>query len=126
MKKIAEITAACCPPLLGKVVTRSEATTLADAFKVLSDPARLQLLSCIAAQPDGEACVCDLVEPLGVGQPTVSHHLKVLNQAGLVDREKRGTWVFYKVVPDRLESLRSALAPLTPASSAKVPETSLV
>ena len=123
MRKIAEITAACCPPLLGKVVTRDEATALADAFKVLADPARLQLLSCLAAQPEGEACVCDLIEPLGVGQPTVSHHLKMLNRAGLVEREKRGTWVFYRVVPERLESLRAALAPFTPSADSKVPAT---
>lgn len=111
MKKIAEIAAGCCPPLLGTAVTRSEATTLADAFKVLADPARIQLLSLVAAHPGGECCVCDLIEPLGVSQPTVSHHLKVLHEGGLLEREKRGTWVYYKVVPDRLEALRTALQP---------------
>jgi ArsR family transcriptional regulator len=111
MKKIAEITAACCPPLLASPVTRSEATQLAGAFKVLADPARLQLLSLIASHPGGEACVCDLIEPLDVSQPTVSHHLKVLHSSGLLGREKRGTWVFYKVIPERLEELRAALQP---------------
>src|SRR3954467_10270320 len=105
MRKIAEIVQNCCPPLLGKAVSKSEASALADAFKVLSDPARVQLLSLIAAHPGGECCVCDLIEPLGVGQPTVSHHLKVLHQAGLLSREKRGTWVFYKVEPERLGAL---------------------
>ena len=75
----------------------------------VADPARLRLLSLIAAQPGGQ-CACDLVEPLGKSQPTVSHHLKVLYEAGLVDREKRGTWVWYRVVPDRLAALRAALA----------------
>jgi len=111
VKKIAEITLDCCTPVLAGVLTRDDATTLADAFKVLSDPARLRLLSLVAAQPGGECCVCDLVTPLGVSQPTVSHHLKVLNQAGLLEREKRGTWVFYKAVPSRLEAIRSALQP---------------
>ena len=111
VKKIAEIAAGCCAPVLGGPMTRDDASTLADAFKVLSDPARLRLLSLVAAQPGGECCVCDLVSPLGISQPTVSHHLKVLNQAGLLEREKRGTWVYYRVVPDRLETLRSALQP---------------
>ena len=72
-------------------------------------PARLPLLSLIAAGPEGEVCACELVEPLGKSQPTVSHHLKVLYEAGLVDREKRGSWVWYRAVPGRLEALRSAL-----------------
>ncbi|MEA2461672.1 MAG: ArsR family transcriptional regulator, arsenate/arsenite/antimonite-responsive transcriptional [Actinomycetota bacterium] len=111
VKTIAEITPECCPPLLGKAISKAEATALADAFKVLSDPARVQLLSLIAAHAGGECCVCELIEPLDVSQPTVSHHLKVLHQAGLVEREKRGTWVYYKVVPERVAALRSALVP---------------
>jgi ArsR family transcriptional regulator len=83
---------------------------LAAAFKVIADPARLRLLSLIASKPDGEACVCDLIEPLALSQPTVSHHLKVLHDAGLVRREKRGTWAFYALVPERLDALRDALA----------------
>lgn len=77
----------------------------------MADPARLRLFSLIAAQPSGEVCACALVEPLGRSQPTVSHHLRVLYEAGLVDRERRGTWIWYWVVPGRLEALGAALAP---------------
>jgi ArsR family transcriptional regulator len=101
--------AECCPPLLGSPLDADDAAALADAFKVLSDPARLRLLSLIAGRPGGEACVCELVEPLGLSQPTVSHHLKALHRSGLVEREKRGTWAFYRVVPARLGALRDAL-----------------
>ena len=100
----------CCPSLLAAPLDPAAASTLAATFAALSDPARLRLLSLIAAQPSGEVCGCDLVEPLGKSQPTVSHHLKVLYEAGLVDREKRGTWVWYRVVPERLAELRAALA----------------
>lgn len=106
----------CCPSLLTNALEEDDAGELARAFAALSDPARLRLLSLIAAQPAGEVCACELVEPLGKSQPTVSHHLKVLYDAGLVDREKRGTWVWYSVAPDRIAALRSALAP---ASSAR-------
>ena len=77
---------------------------------MLADPARLRLLILIGAHPDGEACVCDLTAPLGLSQPTVSHHLKVLNEAGLVGREQRGKWVFYWVLPEPMELIRGALA----------------
>jgi ArsR family transcriptional regulator len=100
----------CCS-LLATPITAGEAAELAKAFQALADPVRLQLLSLIAGQDEGEVCACALVEPVGKSQPTVSHHLKVLYDAGLVDREKRGTWVWYWVVPDRLEALRAALAP---------------
>ena len=76
---------------------------------MLADPARLRLLSLIQAQPDGEACVCHLTEPLGLSQPTVSHHLKVLLTAGLVEREQRGSWAYYRVVPEALGTLREIL-----------------
>jgi ArsR family transcriptional regulator len=99
----------CCPSLLDAPLEPEGAVELAAAFSALADPARLRLLSLIAAQPSGEVCACDLVEPLGKSQPTVSHHLKVLYEAGLVDREKRGTWVWYRAVPERLASLRTAL-----------------
>ncbi len=79
-------------------------------MKALADPARLRLLSLIQAQADGEACVCHLTEPLGLSQPTVSHHLKVLRQAGLVDRDQRGSWAYFRVVPERLAELRSLLS----------------
>jgi ArsR family transcriptional regulator, arsenate/arsenite/antimonite-responsive transcriptional repressor len=99
--------AVCCEPVLSSVLDEDDADELAAAFKVLSDPVRLRLLSLIAG---GEVCACELVEPLGRSQPTVSHHLKVLHEAGLVDREKRGSWVWYRVVPERLAVLRDALA----------------
>ena len=105
----------CCPGLLVEPLGDADARQLAGAFKVLADPARLKLLSVIAASPGREACVCDVIEPLGLKQPTVSHHLKVLHQAGLVERERRGTWVYYKVVPGPLEVLRSVLAAPAPA-----------
>ena len=90
MKLIQTIDAECCPQVLAAPLDREEADRLADALKVLADPARLQLLSLIGAAPEGEACVCNLVEPMGLSQPTVSHHLKVLTNAGLLGREQRG------------------------------------
>jgi ArsR family transcriptional regulator len=99
----------CCAPLLAAPLGPAEAEQLAAAFKVVADPARLRLLSIIASKPDGEACVCDLVAPLGLSQPTVSHHLKVLHEAGLLDRERRGVWIYYRLRPERLQVLRDAL-----------------
>lgn len=109
----------CCPPLLRRRLDRDDAEDLAATFRALSDPARLRLLNLIAAQPAGEACVCYLTEPLGLSQPTVSHHLKILNEAGLLAREKRGAWVYYRVVPGRIEDLRAALAPPAPRTARK-------
>ena len=88
----------------------ADAENLARALKVLAEPARLRLLSLIQAQPDHEACVCNLTEPLGLSQPTVSHHLKVLLEAGLVEREQRGSWAYFRVVPETLAGLRDLLA----------------
>ena len=102
--------AASCSPLLAGPLPAAEAQRLAAALRVLADPARLRLLSLIQAQPSGEACVCNLTEPLGLSQPTVSHHLKVLLDAGLVEREQRGSWAYFRVLPERLETLRSLLA----------------
>lgn len=101
---------ACCEPVLAAPLTESESEDLAAAFKVLSDPVRLRLLSLVAAAPQGEVCACDLVEPLGRSQPTVSHHLSVLKEAGLLQREQRGRWAWFRVVPERLAVLRDALA----------------
>ncbi|MFP3907964.1 MAG: ArsR/SmtB family transcription factor [Acidimicrobiales bacterium] len=101
--------AACCEPLLNAPLSESEAEDLAAAFKVLADPARLRLFSLIASAGQGEACACDLVEPLGKSQPTVSHHLAVLTDAGLVTREKRGRWAWYRANADRLAVLGDAL-----------------
>lgn len=100
----------CCAPILEGRLTRSGAEQLAEGFKAIADPARLQLLSFIAAQPSGETCVCFLTKPLGLSQPTVSHHLKILFDAGLLARERRGTWMFYRIVRERVAALRDALA----------------
>jgi ArsR family transcriptional regulator, arsenate/arsenite/antimonite-responsive transcriptional repressor len=99
----------CCSPLLAGPLDEQQAADLAAAFKALADPVRLQLLSLIAAAPDGSACSCDLEEPVGKSQPTVSHHLAVLADAGLVTKEKVGRWVYCSVVPERLAALRDAL-----------------
>ncbi len=99
-----------CPPLLEGAISRKEADRVAAALKVLAEPARLRLLSLIQAQPDGEACVCHLTGPLGLSQPTVSHHLKVLLESGLVEREQRGSWAFFRVKPERLAALRAILS----------------
>jgi ArsR family transcriptional regulator, arsenate/arsenite/antimonite-responsive transcriptional repressor len=101
--------AASCPPLLQGALSREEAEHLSAALKAIADPARLQLLSLIRAQPEHEACVCHLTEPLGLTQPTVSHHLKVLLQAGLVEREQRGSWAFFRVSEQPLATLRALL-----------------
>ena len=100
----------CRPSMLTAPLDEPRARELADAFAVLADPVRLRLLSLIASQPGGEVCACQLAGPLGRAQPTVSHHLKVLFEAGLVDRQRRGTWIWYRVRPERLEPLRATLA----------------
>ena len=101
--------AACCSPLTRDAMTQPQADDLARSLKAIADPARLRLISIIAASEDQEACVCDLTEPLNIGQPTVSHHLKVLTEAGFVTRSKRGTWAYYKLVPGALDSLARLL-----------------
>jgi ArsR family transcriptional regulator len=110
VQPIATISASC-PPLLQGTLSREEAEQIAGALKAIADPARLQLLSLIQAQPEHEACVCHLIEPLGLTQPTVSHHLKVLLQAGLVEREQRGSWAYFRLREQPLETLRALLAP---------------
>jgi len=101
----------CCSPVTGGTLEVEEAEHLARMFKALGDPTRVRLLSLIAARPDREACICDLTEPVGLSQPTVSHHMKQLVEAGLVVREQRGRWAFYRVVDDTLRALSSALRP---------------
>lgn len=103
-----EAIVACCDPVLETPLGEDDADLLAGWFKALADPARLRLLSLIAAQE--ETCACDLVAPLGISQPTVSHHLKVLHEAGLVDREKRGRWVYYRTRPESLQVLSDVLS----------------
>ncbi len=102
--------AASCPPLLQEPLEPEDADQLAAALRVIADPARLRLLSLIQAQPGNEACVCHLTGPLGLSQPTVSHHLKVLLRAGLVEREQRGSWAFFRVREEPLAALRALLA----------------
>ena len=101
----------CCAPVTGGVLAVEDAQRLARMFKALGDPTRVRLLSMIAAQSGGEACVCDLTEPVGLSQPTVSHHMKQLVDAGLVTREQRGKWAHYAIVPEILSMLSSALDP---------------
>ncbi len=104
--------ASCC--ISAKVhgsLLDTEAENLAHRFKALADPNRLCILSIVSCSPEAETCVCDLSEPLGLGQPTVSHHLKILVEAGLLNREKRGVWAYYSLVPGALASLGANLAP---------------
>lgn len=108
--KLSQPTVSCCPPLLAGRLTPDEADRLAVIFRVLGESARLQLLSLIAAQPSGEVCACELVETLGLSQPTVSHHLKVMYEAGLLSKERRGTWIYYRIVPEHFIALRSVLS----------------
>jgi ArsR family transcriptional regulator len=99
----------CCAPLSAAPLDTDRADELAAAFSALADPVRLRLLSLVAEA--GEVCSCDLMEPLGKSQPTVSHHTKTLSEAGLIVGEKRGRWVWWSIVPSRLEQLRAILAP---------------
>lgn len=100
----------CCSTVTGSAITAEAAERLAETLKALAEPTRLRLLSLVAAHEGQEACVCDLTEPVGLSQPTVSHHLKVLVDAGLLEREKRGVWAYYRLVPGRLADVASALA----------------
>ena len=102
---------ACCAPLLHEPITASQAADLARLLKALADPARLRLVSMIAAHEGCEACVCDLTEPLGLTQPTISHHLKILMEAGILTRDKRGVWAYYALVPPALSALSAVLQP---------------
>jgi ArsR family transcriptional regulator len=108
----------CCPEILTAPLGPAEAEEVAAALRVVADPARLRLLSLISNAEGAEACVCNLTAPLGLSQPTVSHHLKVLTDAGLLEREQRGRWAYYRIVPERLELLRGAL--VTPVSAMNV------
>ena len=101
---------ACCAPLAVEVLSARDAATLSRQFAALADPVRLQLVSLLATADEGAVCACDLVEPVGRSQPTVSHHLKVLADAGLVTSERKGRNIWYAVVPAALEALRTALA----------------
>ena len=108
----------CCPPISVQRLTAETAAVLAPAFKALGDPVRLQLMSMIASAPDGEMCVCDLTPAFALSGPTISHHLKVLREAGLVDAERRGTWVYYRPRPGLLGQLATLLTTGPTASGA--------
>jgi len=98
-------TAACCPPLSAEPLSQAQAEQVAPLLKALADPVRLRLMSLVASHPGGEACVCDLNDAFDLTQPTISHHLKVLHEAGLLDRDKRGVWVYYRARTQALASL---------------------
>lgn len=102
-------TGECCTPITGVALSAADAEQIAHTFKALGDPTRIRLLSLIAAGQDGEACICDLTEPVGLSQSTVSHHMKLLVDAGLATREQRGRWAYYRVVPEALESASRAI-----------------
>jgi ArsR family transcriptional regulator, arsenate/arsenite/antimonite-responsive transcriptional repressor len=104
---------ACCPPLSAAPLAAEGAAPLARAFAALGDPVRLRLMSLLMTADGGQVCACALVEPVGKSQPTVSHHLKVLRDAGLVGATRRGTYIWYAVVPEQVAALRAVLAPTT-------------
>jgi ArsR family transcriptional regulator len=97
--------AACCPPLSREPLSRAQAGLVAPLLKALADPVRLRLMSLVASHPGGEACVCDLADAFDLSQPTISHHLKILHGSGLLDRDKRGVWVYYRARTGALASL---------------------
>jgi len=103
--------AQCCTPLTADPLTAHQAEELSRRFKALGDPVRLRLLSLIASHEGGEACVCELTVGFEVSGPTISHHLKVLRETGLIEGERRGTWIYYRVLPDALRALSEALLP---------------
>jgi ArsR family transcriptional regulator len=100
----------CCTPLLREPLTADQAADLAHILKALADPTRLRLVSMVAAHEGGEACVCDLTDPLGLTQPTISHHLKVLVDAGIFTRDQRGKWAYYALVPRALDALSAVFS----------------
>jgi ArsR family transcriptional regulator len=103
-------TVACCAPLAREPLSQVQADQVAALLKALADPVRLRLLSLVASHAGGEACVCDLTDAFDLTQPTISHHLKVLHEAGLLDREKRGVWVYYRARTEALTSLASLIS----------------
>ncbi len=106
--------AECCPPIAGAVLDVAVAERLAGVLKALAEPTRLRLVSLIAGHDGAEACVCDLTAPVGLTQPTVSHHLKILVEAGLLERSQRGRWAYYRIVPAALDALARIFAPAGP------------
>jgi ArsR family transcriptional regulator, arsenate/arsenite/antimonite-responsive transcriptional repressor len=107
-------TAVCCPPLSAEPLSAEQAEQVAPQLKALADPVRLRLMSLVASHPGGEACVCDLNDAFDLTQPTISHHLKVLHEAGLLDRDKRGVWVYYRARTQALASLGTLIGSASP------------
>jgi ArsR family transcriptional regulator len=99
----------CCSPLAREPLSADRSIELARLFKAMGDPVRLRLMSLIASHEGGEACVCDLIDVFDLSGPTISHHLKVLREAGLITGERRGTWVYYRILPDALRQLSAVL-----------------
>jgi ArsR family transcriptional regulator len=111
----------CCEPLAREPLSAEQSVELSRVFKAMGDPVRLRLLSLIASNAGGEACVCDLTDVFDLSGPTISHHLKVLREAGLITGERRGTWVYYRVRPDLLAQVSAVLVPAAPDSLAAMP-----
>jgi ArsR family transcriptional regulator len=107
----------CCSPVTGAPLSPDQAEDLAHLLRAIADPVRLRLISLIASHPDGQVCVCDLTAAFDLTGPTISHHLKVLRTAGLIEGERRGTWVYYWLVPDVLNRISAALAATVPVSA---------
>jgi ArsR family transcriptional regulator, arsenate/arsenite/antimonite-responsive transcriptional repressor len=107
-------TVACCSPLSREPLSADAAERIAPLLKALADPVRLRLMSLVASHEGGEACVCDLTDPFDLSQPTISHHLKVLHEAGLLEREKRGVWVYYRASAAALRGLADLIGSTTP------------
>ncbi|HKE66343.1 MAG TPA: metalloregulator ArsR/SmtB family transcription factor [Micromonosporaceae bacterium] len=116
---IYDVTTGCCTPMVSESLTEAVATDLARGFKALGDPVRLRLLSLIAARGGGEVCVCELTDAFAVTGPTISHHLRVLREAGLIDCERRGTWVYYWIIPTALGALSQLLDASSVAAAAR-------
>ncbi|MEV1170474.1 metalloregulator ArsR/SmtB family transcription factor [Nonomuraea sp. NPDC049784] len=107
------VTIQCCAPIAREPLGEADAAELATLLKAVADPVRLRLLSMIGSHPGGEACVCDLTGVFDLTAPTISHHLKVLRTAGLIDGERRGTWVYYRIIPEVVNKLGALFAPLS-------------
>ncbi|GAA1761870.1 metalloregulator ArsR/SmtB family transcription factor [Nonomuraea bangladeshensis] len=113
------VTIQCCAPIAREPLSEADAAELATLLKAVADPVRLRLLSMIGSHPGGEACVCDLTGVFDLTAPTISHHLKVLRTAGLIDGERRGTWVYYRIIPEVVNKLGALFAPLAAPATAQ-------
>ncbi|GAA4923702.1 ArsR family transcriptional regulator [Nonomuraea thailandensis] len=113
------VTIQCCAPIAREPLSEADAAELATLLKAVADPVRLRLLSMIGSHPGGEACVCDLTGVFDLTAPTISHHLKVLRTAGLIDGERRGTWVYYRIIPEVVNKLGALFAPLAAPAKAQ-------